>query len=246
MNERRPSYFDSGSQGRLSIRSSYSIDFQSINSFLQLVSTRETSDEPTRGEFSWAEIHRNEIHRRQNYPRKILRGKKKKAPSTLVPRQGGEARSLNFIQPSSTTRVHREATQISFENRAACELARFGERETTKARTIINASNQAGVGGARRGRRLFLAPAHVKDITYPPFLPPLFISVVAGYRRMVPRCPEIRETFGSRRLPPLSPLLPPSVSFPPSRIEAENNPARRFNTLNARTRSISCFPRNPA
>ena len=49
MNERRPSYFDSGSQGRLSIRSSYSIDFQSINSFLQLVSTRETSDEPTRG-----------------------------------------------------------------------------------------------------------------------------------------------------------------------------------------------------
>lgn len=243
MNERRPSYFDSGSQGRLSIRSSYSIDFQSINSFLQLVSTRETSDEPTRGEFSWAEIHRNEIHRRQNYPRKILRGKKK-APSTLVPRQGGEARSLNFIQPSSTTRVHREATQISFENRAACELARFGERETTKARTIINASNQAGVGEG--GSRLFLAPAHVKDITYPPFLSPLFISVVAGYRRMVPRCPEIRETFGSRRLPPLSPLLPPSVSFPPSRIEAENNPARRFNTLNARTRSISCFPRNPA
>lgn len=171
--------------------------------------------------------------------------KKKKAPSTLVPRQEGEARSLNFIQPSSTTRrVHREATQISFENRAACELARFGERETTKARTIINASNQAGVGEG--GRRLFLAPAHVKDITYPPFLPPLFISVVAGYRRMVPRCPEIRETFGSRRLPPLSPLLPPSVSFPPSRIEAENNPARRFNTLNARTRSISCFPRNPA
>lgn len=208
MNERRPSYFDSGSQGRLSIRSSYSIDFQSINSFLQLVSTRETSDEPTRGEFSWAEIHRNEIHRRQNYPRKILRGKKK-APSTLVPRQGGEARSLNFIQPSSTTRrVHREATQISFENRAACELARFGERETTKARTIINASNQAGVGGARRGRRLFLAPAHVKDITYPPFLPPLFISVVAGYRRMVPRCPEIRETFGSRRLSPLLPHHP--------------------------------------
>lgn len=208
MNERRPSYFDSGSQGRLSIRSSYSIDFQSINSFLQLVSTRETSDEPTRGEFSWAEIHRNEIHRRQNYPRKILRGKKKKAPSTLVPRQGGEARSLNFIQPSSTTRrVHREATQISFENRAACELARFGERETTKARTIINASNQAGVGEGRR--RLFLAPAHVKDITYPPFLPPLFISVVAGYRRMVPRCPEIRETFGSRRLP-----LPPSSRHP--------------------------------
>lgn len=137
---------------------------------------------------------------------------KKKAPSTLVPRQGGEARSLNFIQPSSTTRVHREATQISFENRAACELARFGERETTKARTIINASNQAGVGGARWGRRLFLAPAHVKDITYPPFLPPLFISVVAGYRRMVPRCPEIRETFGSRRLPPPSPP-PPAIRF---------------------------------
>lgn len=169
--------------------------------------------------------------------------KKKLLPLSF---QGEEERRLNFIQPSSTTRVHREATQISFENRAACELARFGERETTKARTIINASNQAGVGGARRGRRLFLAPAHVKDITYPPFLSPLFISVVAGYRRMVPRCPEIRETFGSRRLPPLSPLLPPSVSFPPSRIEAENNPARRFNTLNARTRSISCFPRNPA
>lgn len=137
--------------------------------------------------------------------------KKKKAPSTLVPRQEGEARSLNFIQPSSTTRrVHREATQISFENRAACELARFGERETTKARTIINASNQAGVGEG--GSRLFLAPAHVKDITYPPFLPPLFISVVAGYRRMVPRCPEIRETFGSRRLPPPLPP-PPAIRF---------------------------------
>lgn len=133
--------------------------------------------------------------------------KKKLLPLSF---QGGEARRVNFIQPSSTTRrVHREATQISFENRAACELARFGERETTKARTIINASNQAGVGGARRGRRLFLAPAHVKDITYPPFLPPLFISVVAGYRRMVPRCPEIRETFGSRRLP-----LPPSSRHP--------------------------------
>lgn len=242
MNERRPSYFDSGSQGRLSIRSSYSIDFQSINSFLQLAKrlmNRLGENFHGRKFIGTKFIVAKIIHERFSV-------EKKKAPSTLVPRQGGEARSLNFIQPSSTTRVHREATQISFENRAACELARFGERETTKARTIINASNQAGVGGARRGRRLFLAPAHVKDITYPPFLPPLFISVVAGYRRMVPRCPEIRETFGSRRLPPLSPLLPPSVSFPPSRIEAENNPARRFNTLNARTRSISCFPRNPA
>lgn len=172
MNERRPSYFDSGSQGRLSIRSSYSIDFQSINSFLQLVSTRETSDEPTRGEFSWAEIHRNEIHRRQNYPRKILRGKKKK----LLPLsfQGEEERRLNFIQPSSTTRVHREATQISFENRAACELARFGERETTKARTIINASNQAGVGGGEAGTQAFSSPGsrkghHVSTLPPSPF-----------------------------------------------------------------------------
>lgn len=133
--------------------------------------------------------------------------KKKLLPLSF---QGEEERRLNFIQPSSTTRVHREATQISFENRAACELARFGERETTKARTIINASNQAGVGEG--GSRLFLAPAHVKDITYPPFLSPLFISVVAGYRRMVPRCPEIRETFGSRRLPPPLPP-PPAIRF---------------------------------
>lgn len=240
MNERRPSYFDSGSQGRLSIRSSYSIDFQSINSFLQLAKrlmNRLGENFHGRKFIGTKFIVAKIIHERFSVE------KKKLLPLSF---QGEEERRLNFIQPSSTTRVHREATQISFENRAACELARFGERETTKARTIINASNQAGVGGARRGRRLFLAPAHVKDITYPPFLSPLFISVVAGYRRMVPRCPEIRETFGSRRLPPLSPLLPPSVSFPPSRIEAENNPARRFNTLNARTRSISCFPRNPA
>lgn len=241
MNERRPSYFDSGSQGRLSIRSSYSIDFQSINSFLQLAKrlmNRLGENFHGRKFIGTKFIVAKIIHERFSVEKK-----KKLLPLSF---QGEEERRLNFIQPSSTTRVHREATQISFENRAACELARFGERETTKARTIINASNQAGVGGARRGRRLFLAPAHVKDITYPPFLSPLFISVVAGYRRMVPRCPEIRETFGSRRLPPLSPLLPPSVSFPPSRIEAENNPARRFNTLNARTRSISCFPRNPA
>lgn len=238
MNERRPSYFDSGSQGRLSIRSSYSIDFQSINSFLQLAKrlmNRLGENFHGRKFIGTKFIVAKIIHERFSVE------KKKLLPLSF---QGEEERRLNFIQPSSTTRVHREATQISFENRAACELARFGERETTKARTIINASNQAGVGEGRR--RLFLAPAHVKDITYPPFLPPLFISVVAGYRRMVPRCPEIRETFGSRRLPPLSPLLPPSVSFPPSRIEAENNPARRFNTLNARTRSISCFPRNPA
>lgn len=240
MNERRPSYFDSGSQGRLSIRSSYSIDFQSINSFLQLAKrlmNRLGENFHGRKFIGTKFIVAKIIHERFSVE------KKKLLPLSF---QGEEERRLNFIQPSSTTRVHREATQISFENRAACELARFGERETTKARTIINASNQAGVGGARRGRRLFLAPAHVKDITYPPFLSPLFISVVAGYRRMVPRCPEIRETFGSRRLPPLSPLLPSSVSFPPSRIEAENNPARRFNTLNARTRSISFFPRNPA
>lgn len=239
MNERRPSYFDSGSQGRLSIRSSYSIDFQSINSFLQLAKrlmNRLGENFHGRKFIGTKFIVAKIIHERFSVEKK-----KKLLPLSF---QGEEERRLNFIQPSSTTRVHREATQISFENRAACELARFGERETTKARTIINASNQAGVGEGRR--RLFLAPAHVKDITYPPFLSPLFISVVAGYRRMVPRCPEIRETFGSRRLPPLSPLLPPSVSFPPSRIEAENNPARRFNTLNARTRSISCFPRNPA
>lgn len=238
MNERRPSYFDSGSQGRLSIRSSYSIDFQSINSFLQLAKrlmNRLGENFHGRKFIGTKFIVAKIIHERFSVE------KKKLLPLSF---QGEEERRLNFIQPSSTTRVHREATQISFENRAACELARFGERETTKARTIINASNQAGVGEG--GSRLFLAPAHVKDITYPPFLSPLFISVVAGYRRMVPRCPEIRETFGSRRLPPLSPLLPPSVSFPPSRIEAENNPARRFNTLNARTRSISCFPRNPA
>lgn len=236
MNERRPSYFDSGSQGRLSIRSSYSIDFQSINSFLQLAKrlmNRLGENFHGRKFIGTKFIVAKIIHERFSVE------KKKLLPLSF---QGEEERRLNFIQPSSTTRVHREATQISFENRAACELARFGERETTKARTIINASNQVGEGGSR----LFLAPAHVKDITYPPFLSPLFISVVAGYRRMVPRCPEIRETFGSRRLPPLSPLLPPSVSFPPSRIEAENNPARRFNTLNARTRSISCFPRNPA
>lgn len=203
MNERRPSYFDSGSQGRLSIRSSYSIDFQSINSFLQLAKrlmNRLGENFHGRKFIGTKFIVAKIIHERFSVE------KKKLLPLSF---QGEEERRLNFIQPSSTTRVHREATQISFENRAACELARFGERETTKARTIINASNQAGVGGARRGRRLFLAPAHVKDITYPPFLPPLFISVVAGYRRMVPRCPEIRETFGSRRLP-----LPPSSRHP--------------------------------
>lgn len=204
MNERRPSYFDSGSQGRLSIRSSYSIDFQSINSFLQLAKrlmNRLGENFHGRKFIGTKFIVAKIIHERFSVEKK-----KKLLPLSF---QGEEERRLNFIQPSSTTRVHREATQISFENRAACELARFGERETTKARTIINASNQAGVGGARRGRRLFLAPAHVKDITYPPFLPPLFISVVAGYRRMVPRCPEIRETFGSRRLP-----LPPSSRHP--------------------------------
>lgn len=203
MNERRPSYFDSGSQGRLSIRSSYSIDFQSINSFLQLAKrlmNRLGENFHGRKFIGTKFIVAKIIHERFSVE------KKKLLPLSF---QGEEERRLNFIQPSSTTRVHREATQISFENRAACELARFGERETTKARTIINASNQAGVGGARRGRRLFLAPAHVKDITYPPFLSPLFISVVAGYRRMVPRCPEIRETFGSRRLP-----LPPSSRHP--------------------------------
>lgn len=205
MNERRPSYFDSGSQGRLSIRSSYSIDFQSINSFLQLAKrlmNRLGENFHGRKFIGTKFIVAKIIHERFSVE------KKKLLPLSF---QGEEERRLNFIQPSSTTRVHREATQISFENRAACELARFGERETTKARTIINASNQAGVGGARRGRRLFLAPAHVKDITYPPFLSPLFISVVAGYRRMVPRCPEIRETFGSRRLPPPS---PPSSRHP--------------------------------
>lgn len=201
MNERRPSYFDSGSQGRLSIRSSYSIDFQSINSFLQLAKrlmNRLGENFHGRKFIGTKFIVAKIIHERFSVE------KKKLLPLSF---QGEEERRLNFIQPSSTTRVHREATQISFENRAACELARFGERETTKARTIINASNQAGVGEGRR--RLFLAPAHVKDITYPPFLPPLFISVVAGYRRMVPRCPEIRETFGSRRLP-----LPPSSRHP--------------------------------
>lgn len=202
MNERRPSYFDSGSQGRLSIRSSYSIDFQSINSFLQLAKrlmNRLGENFHGRKFIGTKFIVAKIIHERFSVEKK-----KKLLPLSF---QGEEERRLNFIQPSSTTRVHREATQISFENRAACELARFGERETTKARTIINASNQAGVGEGRR--RLFLAPAHVKDITYPPFLPPLFISVVAGYRRMVPRCPEIRETFGSRRLP-----LPPSSRHP--------------------------------
>lgn len=201
MNERRPSYFDSGSQGRLSIRSSYSIDFQSINSFLQLAKrlmNRLGENFHGRKFIGTKFIVAKIIHERFSVE------KKKLLPLSF---QGEEERRLNFIQPSSTTRVHREATQISFENRAACELARFGERETTKARTIINASNQAGVGEGRR--RLFLAPAHVKDITYPPFLSPLFISVVAGYRRMVPRCPEIRETFGSRRLP-----LPPSSRHP--------------------------------
>lgn len=202
MNERRPSYFDSGSQDRLSIRSSYSIDFQSINSFLQLAKrlmNRLGENFHGRKFIGTKFIVAKIIHERFSVEKK-----KKLLPLSF---QGEEERRLNFIQPSSTTRVHREATQISFENRAACELARFGERETTKARTIINASNQAGVGEGRR--RLFLAPAHVKDITYPPFLPPLFISVVAGYRRMVPRCPEIRETFGSRRLP-----LPPSSRHP--------------------------------
>lgn len=201
MNERRPSYFDSGSQDRLSIRSSYSIDFQSINSFLQLAKrlmNRLGENFHGRKFIGTKFIVAKIIHERFSVE------KKKLLPLSF---QGEEERRLNFIQPSSTTRVHREATQISFENRAACELARFGERETTKARTIINASNQAGVGEGRR--RLFLAPAHVKDITYPPFLSPLFISVVAGYRRMVPRCPEIRETFGSRRLP-----LPPSSRHP--------------------------------
>lgn len=200
MNERRPSYFDSGSQGRLSIRSSYSIDFQSINSFLQLAKrlmNRLGENFHGRKFIGTKFIVAKIIHERFSVE------KKKLLPLSF---QGEEERRLNFIQPSSTTRVHREATQISFENRAACELARFGERETTKARTIINASNQAGV--REGGRRLFLAPAHVKDITYPPFLPPFFISVVAGYRRMVPRCPEIRETFGSRRLSPLLPRHP--------------------------------------
>lgn len=168
MNERRPSYFDSGSQGRLSIRSSYSIDFQSINSFLQLAKrlmNRLGENFHGRKFIGTKFIVAKIIHERFSVE------KKKLLPLSF---QGEEERRLNFIQPSSTTRVHREATQISFENRAACELARFGERETTKARTIINASNQAGVGGGEAGTQAFSSSGsrkghHVSTLPLSPF-----------------------------------------------------------------------------
>lgn len=84
--------------------------------------------------------------------------------------------------------------------------------------------------GRRAGTRAFSSLDSRKGHHVSTLPPSLFISVVAGYRRMVSRCPEIRETFGSRRPPPSRHPSP----FPfRSRIEAENNPARRFNTLNA-------------
>lgn len=174
MNERRPSYFDSGSQGRLSIRSSYSIDFQSINSFLQLVSTRETSDEPTRGEFSWAEIHRNEIHRRQNYPRKILRGKKKK----LLPLsfQGkGERRgvliSSNRARRLDGSTARRRKSRSKIELRASWRVSGKGKRRNESSNDNKCEQPSRGWGG---GTQAFSSPGsrkghHVSTLPPSPF-----------------------------------------------------------------------------